>query len=52
MPRINGTAPRRRNYRRPVLRRQQKLSQVAEGAPPVVTDGGQIGGKGGCFRRD
>jgi hypothetical protein len=52
MPGIKGTAPGRREYRRPVLRKRQKLAGLTEGKPPVVTDGGQIGGKGGCFRRD
>lgn len=40
---------RLRCYERPQLRRREKLSAVAEGAPPPVTDGASP--KGGCFRR-
>ena len=44
-----GRKGQRRRYERPQLRRRERLSEVAEGAPPPVTDGEPV--KGGCFRR-
>jgi hypothetical protein len=32
--------PKKREYRRPEMRKRERLSQVAQGAPPPVTDGG------------
>jgi hypothetical protein len=44
-----GRKGQRSRYERPQLRKRERLSEVAEGAPPPVTDGELE--KGGCFRR-
>lgn len=43
--------PQAKHYTRPELRKREKLGRVTEGVPVVVT-GKEVGGKGGCFRRD